>query len=307
MLFITATVLLAVAAIVLAVYLWKFRRPATVTFFTLDQCNEVEIDGHRIRYCQKGEGKDLLLIHGLGSSMYCWVDIYEPLAKNYRVTALDLPGFGQSDKFVSGNYGYAAQVKRIKEFCDKLELSQLTTVGCSMGGTLALGLAFEHPQLVKSLVLISPAVDPRLAKKAPRQLAWILSGVGEWAAHPLLVQQMAKNVFRRPEKLTEEMIHHYYSPYHRSKAAVVAFWKAIDVVRDFPHFNDFQKLEKPTLLLFGEHDRITPWSSFTRFTKQVPSLVIRKNPDGGHHLMEDQPDFVIGAIKDFLGSATQQI
>lgn len=299
-------ILIAAVIFFTAVYLWKFRRPSKVQHLLLDDCQTVTVEEHQIVYCQKGVGPDLLLIHGLGSSKYCWVDIYDRLSKHYRVTALDLPGFGQSDKLAHADYGYSSQIHRLRLFCEKLNLKDVVAVGCSMGGTLALGLAFEHPEFVKRLVLISPAVEPRLAAKAPRQFSWFLALFGHWLAHPLLVEGMAKNVFLRPEKLTPQMIQHYYSPYHRSRPAVLAFWKGIDVVRDFPHTQNFSNLQKPTLLLFGEKDRITPWWSVESLEKQAPSLVVRRNPDGGHHLMEDQPDFVIAAIEEFIGSHPQQ-
>ncbi|MEZ4873623.1 MAG: alpha/beta fold hydrolase [Bdellovibrionales bacterium] len=79
-------------------------------------------------------------MHGLGASVYIWRFIFKPLAKYFRVTALDLPGFGRSSKPIA-DYGLDAQSDRLLTALDRLDIKTAHFVGSSMGGALSLWLA----------------------------------------------------------------------------------------------------------------------------------------------------------------------
>src|SRR2546422_5745359 len=114
----------------------------------------VAIDGVNIHYVCGGSGSPLVLVHGLGSSAA--VEFYfnlEPLAANHRVLAIDLPGFGHSDKPVL-EYTIELFVKAVRDVIASEELERAAVMGVSMGGRVALGLALESPELVERLVLV---------------------------------------------------------------------------------------------------------------------------------------------------------
>ncbi len=293
---------LALLFLIGLLYFFAVTRKKQSKHLKLDKARRVKISDHEINYYQKGKGKDLLLLHGLGSSAFCWEDIYDELAKQYRVTAIDLPGFGLSDKKPELGYSYKEQIKRLKEFCDQLNISKNHLLGCSMGGTLSLGLAIDHPELVESVAVISPAIQPRLAWRAPKRAYWVVKLLGSRLAHPFVIDKMAKNVFVNQKKVQPEYLQHYYSAYIDSPDAVLSFWRAIDTIRDFPYSKSLGLIHCPVLLLYGEKDRVTPWSSLKTMQKQIPQLVCYRNADGGHHLMEDEPDFVIEKLQKFFGT-----
>src|SRR2546422_2372482 len=138
----------------------------------------VAIDGVNIHYVRGGSGSRLALVHGLGSSAA--VEFYfnlEPLAANHRVVAIDLPGFGHSDKPVL-EYTIELFVKAVRDVMTSEGLERAAVMGVSMGGRVALGLALESPDLVERLVLVDAlGVGPPRRVLAYRIL--LTKGLGE--------------------------------------------------------------------------------------------------------------------------------
>src|SRR3989442_10375155 len=138
----------------------------------------VTIDGVNIHYMCGGSGPPLVLVHGLGSSAA--VEFYynlEPLAAHHRVLAIDLPGFGKSDKPVL-DYTIDLFVKAVRDVMACEGLERAAVMGVSMGGRVALGLALESPDLVERLVLVDAlGVGPPRRVLAYRIL--LTKGLGE--------------------------------------------------------------------------------------------------------------------------------
>src|SRR2546425_2923414 len=138
----------------------------------------VTSDGINIHYVCGGSGPPLVLVHGLGSSAA--VEFYynlEPLAAHHRVLAIDLPGFGKSDKPVL-DYTIELFVKAVRDVMTSEGLERAAVMGVSMGGRVALGLALESPDLVERLVLVDAlGVGPPRRVLAYRIL--LTKGLGE--------------------------------------------------------------------------------------------------------------------------------
>lgn len=116
-----------------------------------------EVDGHRVAYLHGGRGEPLLLLHGFGANKDHWAMIARFLTPHFRVIAPDLPGFGDSSRLESANYGIEQQLARIAAFARAVGLDSFHLGGNSMGGYLATLYALRHPQVVKSLWLLAPA------------------------------------------------------------------------------------------------------------------------------------------------------
>ena len=99
----------------------------------------------RIHYLEAGTGPNLVLIHGLGASVFCWRLLIPLLAKKFRVIALDLSGFGLSDKRLDLEYGLDAQTARVEEFLASIKVDKFDVVGSSMGGTHQPMAGFKGP------------------------------------------------------------------------------------------------------------------------------------------------------------------
>src|SRR5688572_3851361 len=127
----------------------------------------MQAGGLRVRYADSGSGEPVLLVHGLGGSIESWSNNVDRLAKSMRVIAVDLPGFGLSDK-PKMNYTIRFYREFVIQFLKQLQLGQVSIVGSSLGGQVAAEVAISRPSLVKKLVLTSPAgALPRSFKGSP--------------------------------------------------------------------------------------------------------------------------------------------
>ena len=123
----------------------------------------------RLRYFEAGAGPPLVLVHGLGSNaLQEWGRLLPALARQYHVYAVDLPGFGRSERPAAADFGIPMQVEALRTFMAAVGVSRARVVGISMGGWIVARLASEHPELVERLVLVSPAgMQPEEADPIP--------------------------------------------------------------------------------------------------------------------------------------------
>lgn len=115
---------------------------------------DITVHGLRLAYREyTGEGRPLVLLHGVASNARIWLPVVPLLAPRFRVLAVDQRGHGQSDKPSSG-YDFATVVEDVRQFIETLELKRPVVAGHSWGGNVALELAARHPEHVAGLVLV---------------------------------------------------------------------------------------------------------------------------------------------------------
>ena len=116
-----------------------------------------EVGGLRVRYADRGFGDSVvLLLHGFGGDLDNWMFNLDSLAEKHRLLALDLPGHGQSVK-TNVDPSLSGMATFVRKFLDVLSVSSVHVVGHSMGGAIAMQLASDSPETVKSLGLICSA------------------------------------------------------------------------------------------------------------------------------------------------------
>lgn len=118
---------------------------------------ELLVDGMRIVFLEKGSGRPLLLLHGIGADKSNFLLVGRSLARNFRVIIPDLPGFGDSDRPATASYSIDAQIRRLHDFVRALELDRFALGGHSMGGFIAGAYAVRYPENVSRLWLLAPA------------------------------------------------------------------------------------------------------------------------------------------------------
>src|SRR5215212_6384301 len=118
----------------------------------------LELEGNWIRYSVTGGGPPVVLVHGWLSSSKIWGLLVERLAQRFTVYTLDLAGFGDSDKPISG-YGIRYGSRLLYAFCAHFGLSRAAVIGHGIGGTMAVKLAADHPDVVGRLVLVAAPAD----------------------------------------------------------------------------------------------------------------------------------------------------
>ena len=300
--------LVAVLAIALTIF-W-FARPADVSFDELkatvphaEYSKFADISGVKIHYQEKGTGTPLVLIHGYTSSTYTWKDVFEPLSEKYRVIAVDLKGFGFSEK-PDGDYSRRAQGEIVSGLLDYLKIEKAWLAGNSMGGETALNVALYHPEKVSGLILIDSAgvKIPGKETLAPWYLQVPLLGrilTALALTSDRLVREGLRKSFYNDAKVTDERVNYYYQPLktrNGQRAAMLARtqWNL------FPVEDELSKINAPTLILMGAEDELIPLEAGKKMNEKIQNSKLVVFENCGHLPQEEMPERVLGDITNFI-------
>jgi len=258
-----------------------------------------EYEGQKIHYIQTGRGPDLILLHGIGASLFIWRFVLQRLSAHYRVTALDIPGFGRSHKEARGDYGLDAQRERVVHFLDFIKIQRAYLVGSSMGGAIALWMAHEDPERFPKVVALAPATSPEII---PNQLAKAarLAPLTHKTLNRHTMKMILSYVLARRELIDSATIEAYLEPYLDQGLSVKTFLGALQLLGDPRMPKCFSGIRSEVLLIQGERDRLVTMRSIQRLAKIIGSPEIVVSPSGGHHIMEDEPEWTTSEILRFF-------
>ena len=244
--------------------------------------------GHTLHYLDGGSGETLVLLHGIFAEKDHWVDFARPLTPHYRVLALDLPGFGESTRLPQQDYGYAAQVEHLKDFLDQLGVPRVHLAGSSMGGTIAALFAIRYPDRVASVALIG--APHGLHTSQPSEMDPMVDA----GKSPLIVAQadafepMLDFVFAQRPFLPYPILHAAKADALRNASSNLRIWNAQRRDRYLldAHIGE---LKQPTLVLWGEKDRLFDVSGAAPLQQRLPHAQVRMLPEVGHLPMMETP------------------
>lgn len=306
----------AVAGAAGATIAWKlFSRPKEViwkevvgTVKHADRSHFTAVDGVRVHYQEFGDpnGPVLLLIHGFTASTYVWKTVAPLLGdQGFRVIAVDLLGFGYSEKPIAFDYTINAQARFISRFMNRLGLGRATLVGSSYGGAVALTVALDYPERVEKLVLVDAVINDE-AKEHPVLKLAAIPGVGE-VITPFFLDSRAFMRVRMRNTLapanhhliTEERISSILRPLsaadgHHSVLATGRNWSANRLERD-AHLVNHQ-----TLIIWGDSDTVIRIENGYKLHNAILNsrFVILK--DCGHVPSEEKSELFTGLVTEFL-------
>lgn len=269
----------------------------------------IVVDGLPTRHLTAGEGPPLVLLHALGESALDWRWVLPALARTHRVYAVDLPGFGYSAK-PSAEYSPAFFARFVGAYLDALGLESPAVVGNSIGGLAALRLALSEPARVGALGLVASAGLGREVTYALRLPT--LPGYGEatvaWGKTPLGAFQRAWSrvplLFGRPGRLPSEWINEQTQIAQLPgfmEATMTALRAQVDLrgqrevlTGRLPH------LQIPTLVVWGERDRVFPYSQGQKAVSRLRQGSLELVPDCGHLPHVERPDRFAAILSRFL-------
>lgn len=276
--------------------IWRYRLRLARTFDP-QRGKFAKVDGLEIHYQQAGAGPDLLLLHGIGASTFTWRLLIPHLIDQFRVTAVDLPGFGASTKDPTRDHGLEAQSQALIELMDQLKIRRASLVGSSMGGAISLWMAKTYPERIEKVIVLAPAVHPRLL---PLNLA-IFSKFVHPSTRMLLTRplfrQILKRVLTKEELISDETIGAYLRPYAESGAAAQTFMKATKVLSDRRLPDALRGIQAPVHILYGDNDLMVPRGVIESLQQVLPNATLQTHPQAGHHPHEDEPAWVASQIK----------
>jgi pimeloyl-ACP methyl ester carboxylesterase len=267
----------------------------------------VRVGDHRISFLARDppdeSAETILMLHGFAAEKDAWTMFAPHLPGRYRLIVPDLAGCGDSSRRPDQSYDVVTQSRRLAAFMDALRLprGQVHVVANSMGGNIAARLAIDEPERFRSLTLIAPlgVVSPQ-PSDAERELA---SG-----RNPLIVESEAdfdhlmELVFAEPPRvLSQRVVRRYLA--ERAIADSGFARKVFDDLRRRPDWlqpTDLAKLTAPTLLMWGDADRVIPAASAAIWQQHLPNARIETLVGCGHAPMAERPADAALALLTFL-------
>jgi len=257
----------------------------------------------------KEHNQTLLFLHGFGESRYTWRFLIDKLSKKYHLVMLDLKGFGKSPKTKDSAYSVYDQAKYVQHFIEDQELDNITLVGRSFGGGVALVLALMQkdgvmPRRIERLVLIN---SMSYQQRLPSMMRYLqMPVIGFVGIHLLSSRWIAteayKFAFWDDSKIPQKSID-YAAKMISKPYAKYAYIKSVDLI--IP--DDITKMQKrykeitlPTLILWGHEDISISVKFAHRLHRELPNSQIVIYPNVGHMPQEEVPDKVSFAIDEFM-------
>lgn len=248
----------------------------------------------QLRTLRAGRGDTtLFLIHGFGESLFTWRAVVDPLAAHYRVVAVDLPGFGGSNK-PDASYSVDSMTARLSNFLDRHIQGPVIVVGHSMGGQLAAALALARPDRISAAVLIAPAgyglglagiADTITAEKATA-IGWYL------ASRAMLLPEHDDDWLKEPDSAASYTL--MTDPNYRRATAQI-----LDEF-DFRSLRTrFGELRQPVLLVWGTLDPVIPFALADSIRALLPCGRLVPLSGALHRPQVETPDTVTSLILGF--------
>jgi pimeloyl-ACP methyl ester carboxylesterase len=269
------------------------------------------LHGHEIGYRMAGEGETILLIHGMAGSSRTWREVMPGLSEHHRVLAPDLLGHGESAKPL-GDYSLGAHASGLRDLLGLLGIERATVVGQSLGGGVAMQLAYQHPEVCERLVLVSSG-------GLGRDVSWILRLLS-LPGSELFLPFIAPGVVRDRGNPVSRWLHD-----HGIRAPHIAeMWLAYRSLTETENRHAFVKTLRsvvdaggqtvsaldrlylaaalPTLIIWGADDPIIPVAHAHTAHELIPGSRLEIFEGVGHFPQVEAPQRFVATLLDFLDS-----
>jgi pimeloyl-ACP methyl ester carboxylesterase len=261
-----------------------------------------------------GDGPTILLIHGIAGSSTTWRAVMPALAERFTVIAPDLLGHGHSAK-PRGDYSLGAYASGIRDLLTVLEQDRVTLIGHSLGGGVAMQFAYQFPEWAERLVLVASG---GLGKEVSPLLKAVTLPGAEYVLpillHPRIRQtaevpgRLAGKLGWRPGDTLTEVWRNYttLTDRHGQMAFVHTVRSVIDLAGQRVSAHDRLYLAEavPTLIVWGDNDRIIPVEHAYRAAEAIPGARLEIQQGGGHFLPWRSPAWFLEVVADFLASTS---
>jgi pimeloyl-ACP methyl ester carboxylesterase len=267
----------------------------------------ITVNGVGIAYRDEGTGPAVLLVHGWPTSSYLWREQIPAIAKRNRVIALDLPGFGESDKPLDLRYGFSTFEGVIDQLLAALGVDRVAVGGHDLGGPIAMHWALRHQDRVTGVAMLNTLLYPEL-DASTMDFVRRLSTPGE--REKLTSTEGLGGLFRlglaTPAKATDDIVAAVVAPFQDAQSRQALALAGIQLsLRGFGEIAaSLPALGCPLRIVYGEQDRLLPdvAETMARVQRDVPHAVVTALPHCGHFLQEDAPEEVGELLADFFDS-----
>ncbi len=249
----------------------------------------------QVHYLMAGQGEPILLIHGFPTSSFLWRKVMTGLSTEFQVIAMDLPGYGKSDKRIGDSYSFRYYSRIISGFLSNLKLESITLGVHDVGGPIGLYWMVQNMEKVKRLMLFNTLVYPQFSWAVKLfGLATVIPGVKDWLTSPTGIKKALQLGVYQKNNLTPEIFQQYQAPFEEKNSRKVLL-KSVhrlslkgfaEIEQKLPNFHG------PVQIIYGEKDKILPKVGITmkKVQEDLPQAQIHALPDCGHFLQEDAPE-----------------
>lgn len=271
----------------------------------------ISYNGRSLHYLDWGgpDAEPILLLHSLSGICRDWDYVAASLSDRYRVIALDMPGFGGSDRDPAGKYQPEDLAQAALALADAVGLRSLTLVGHSLGGRAAIELAARNPERVRKLVLVD--VGPEYDAQGLRELRQRISETPTVFETVEAAGTYLRDLFKKTDAATYfRWLNHYLRPLDDGR---------FEVTRD-PLFNQrfaagltgkgrppqpdlwqaWQRIQCPVLVLRGSESNLLTLQIIARMVEAKRALRAIEIEGSGHNIPADNPDALIAAVREFI-------
>jgi pimeloyl-ACP methyl ester carboxylesterase len=274
-----------------------------MTVTTLDT---VEVGGRTLAYREAGEGPAVLLLHGWPTSSFLWRDVMPAIARERRVLALDLPGFGASDKPTDVTYTYRFYSDAVAGFLDALGIDDVALGLHDLGGPVGVRFALDNPERVRAVALTNTLLYPEDMTEMLTQFVEGLQtpGVRESFTGPQGLEAALRLGTNAESSTRDEVIAGMVEPFGSDDDRLALAKAGAELEDDVTAAmaGELPGLNVPIRVVYGTGDRILESIDDTvaRIQRDLPQAEVTALDGLGHYLQEDDPERVGELLAEFF-------
>ena len=255
-------------------------------------------------------GSAILLVHGFGTCSFLWRNVAPEFAiANRTAFAVDLFGYGESDRPFDADFSIAAQAEYLDRALTALRVAKATVVGVDLGAAIALRLAATRPERVERMMLINPiayddvpAKDVHNLQRSTGRYALRISR-GILGAAPLMRDLLTESV-ADPAHMPDKLVARYLAPYVGSEGLnhLLILARSIDA-EDMDEI-ELSQIDQPTTIVWAEQDRFLPVrydgrTAPERLAEEIPGCKLTRLPNVGRLVPEEAPETLVNLVIEF--------
>jgi len=269
----------------------------------MSKLDTIQTRGGMMAYRHAGEGESVILVHGIPTNSGLWHNVMPLLTDQFAVYALDMIGYGASDKPTDQDLSVAAQADYLADFMDVVGVEEAHLVGHDIGGGVVQVFAVRNPSRVKKIVLIDSVAydswpEPGIARM--KEPVW-----DEIMQRLDIAKGFRKGLeqgMMQKDRITDEVVARYADPFRdlEGRLAYLRAARSLDNRDLLDIEEEVEAIDNPVLILWGAEDVFQKVEYGRRLADTLTNAQLYVIEGAGHFLPEDQPEAIAQHVRAFL-------